>query len=199
AAILARIGDLDRGVAVTAALGELGELERLDLESWPRGAGSLCKVGFAGESAAPDWRERFRTQAERLRERGWRLLPAAYLDHEAAAAPAPRAILDLAARAPGRTMLLDTFRKDRRWRDLLDRETAAALSAGRHRLALAGSFQASDVAEADAIFDRPPAIIAVRGAACRGADRGAPIDESKVRELQSALLAHAWRGRGEAE
>jgi (5-formylfuran-3-yl)methyl phosphate synthase len=149
------------------------------------------KIGLA--DAGPSWRERWRELRENLDEDlssstvvsrpAW--VAVVYLDWEAARAPDPESIIGEAAAirdCPG--ILFDTWNKSRRvefdtrWM----RRFAHAKESGRF-VALAGSM---DEAAIRRLRPLEPDIFAVRGAACRGGDRNAPIEAERVARLVDA-------------
>jgi uncharacterized protein (UPF0264 family) len=178
-------------VPVSVALGELRE--------WVGGSGrpvtaedfsgvAFRKVGLshAGACWARDWGS--------LR-REWGGGPAwvavAYDDWRETGAPSVEAVLDAAVAIPECAgLLIDTFDKarrlkeDRPWASLIERAHAS----GRF-VALAGGLAESAIAR---LAPLGPDLFAVRGAACRGGDRRAPIDPGRVMRL--AQLAGSDRG-----
>jgi (5-formylfuran-3-yl)methyl phosphate synthase len=153
---------------LSIALGELADWPDAGAPEPSRFDGfSFRKLGLAssGVDWAVDWR--------RLRARfgdgpGW--VAVAYSDWEAAAAPAPGAVLAeaIVAGCPG--ILVDTFDKTRRstvdlsWRRWVDRAHEAGLF-----VAIAGGLEAVDFKR---LAPLGPDLFAVRGAACAGGRQG---------------------------
>jgi uncharacterized protein (UPF0264 family) len=187
-------GALPSPAVVSVALGELREWS----ETWHavpppvywKGIG-FRKLGLAG--AGPSWREHWLDLRQRIEEGSDPANPyippawvaVVYLDWEAARAPEPGAVIDEAAEIKEcRGVLFDTWDKTRRtaidstWRPWINR----AREAGRF-VALAGSLDESEIRR---LRSFEPNIFAVRGAACRGGDRNAPIDPDRVARLVAA-------------
>ena len=142
------------------------------------------KLGFAGE-AGRDWRRRWQ-RLRRSWEGGASWVAVAYLDAELAGAPSCDEIRDGVASDPDCAgLMLDTWRKgpgsdaatiDVDW-------LATIRDAGRF-VALAGGLDEASIARLGPLdLD----LIGVRGAACRGGDRLAEIDPSRVRALRRAV------------
>ena len=183
-------------MAVSVALGELNEWSETGPREFPSGCWSgiaFRKLGLA--KAGPDWCARWRDLRQRLDvEEASR--PAAtggrpawvavlYLDWEAAGAPHPDAVVrEAAAIADCAGVLFDTWDKSRRtgvdasWAPRI----ARVKELGRF-VAMAGSLDAAAIRRL-----RPwePEVFAVRGAACAGGDRRAPIDPERVARLVAA-------------
>jgi uncharacterized protein (UPF0264 family) len=147
---------------------------------------SFMKVGLAGCGEWPDWPSVWRIWA--------RSLPAAvavvYADYQAAAAPCPRRILDVATQEGAKAVLVDTY--DKTQGDLFRHFAPAELLEfvrevqGFGMLAvLGGSLRVETLPLAVATGAD---IIAVRGAAC-GGSRESSIDEKKVQQLVEALVS----------
>ncbi len=164
---------------VSVALGELTE--------WPISldfAGlSYRKLGLA--RAPADWVDAWaHLRAELGAGPPW--VAVIYADWQRAASPSPTAVLDVALQVEDCAgVLFDTFDKsspspiDETWRPLFDRVRCS----GRFS-ALAGRVDLSALARLSVLS---PDLIAVRGAACVGGDRLAPIDPGRVAALASAV------------
>lgn len=182
-------------IPVTAALGELKDLDihqcaqrGRELES---SGLSLVKVGTSGLAGEDRGRSKFFSLHRLMEENADRpmLMPAAYADAERAQAPSVWDILRWASETTARFLLVDTFVKDglgffswidrNEYVELLDACREASI-----RLAVAGSLRESDF---EILFDHPPDVIAVRGAACAGLCRQAGIDPNKVRRLRQLM------------
>ena len=169
---------------VSAALGELREWTRQEgpqiaAESWADLA--FCKVGLAraGLSWRSDWSElRQRTAGERRP----RWVAVCYADWLEAQAPSPADLLEETVSHPEIAgVLIDTWNKahrffpNRSWEDL-----ARIVRASGRFLAVAGGL---DLASIPRLANLAPDIVAVRGAACVGGNRGAAIDPARVETL----------------
>jgi uncharacterized protein (UPF0264 family) len=173
---------------LSAALGEL-----LDSPAVPTAFAGWVKVGLAGCRARSDWPARLDAMAAAAGAA--RLVIAGYADWERADAPPPAAALEFAADRGCAAFLLDTWAKDGRgllaWcglRELVDlcrRCRRAGLP-----IALAGSLGPAEIAR---LAPLEPDLFAVRGAACRGGERGGPVDPAAVRRL-AELVSGRERG-----
>ena len=179
---------------VSVALGELDDWLGFDAAKIPPGSWAglaYCKLGLA--HAPADWIDRWRDLRQRLAESGssspaW--VAVVYIDWQAAGAPAPDAVIE-AARAIDEChgVLFDTWDKSRAsginltWKPMVE----LVRDSGRF-VALAGSLDVEAIAR---LAPLAPDILAVRGAACAGGDRLAPIDAERV-----AVLARAARRIG---
>jgi uncharacterized protein (UPF0264 family) len=168
--------------AVSVALGELVEWEAGGRSvDWGEGL-SYCKVGLSGLCDDPEWPPRW----ERLVEDGGPpLVAVVYADAAAARAPSPDAVIDAALGCDACAgVLFDTWDKsapspiDASWA----RRFRRVQSSGRF-VALAGRV---DLDVLPALAPLRPDIVAIRGAACRGGDRLAPIDPLRVARLARA-------------
>ncbi len=185
----------------SAAAGELAD--------WPHAASrelcavegvSLIKLGLAG-CRGTDWRSRWRQAQHEIAAAGKQLVAAAYADHDAAQAPPPAAVLELAIQAHCPWVLVDTF--DKRGGPLGDhlapRELEAWLALARTacRTAVAGRLDRAAICRLPwELVD----VVAVRGAACDG-PRQARVDRERVAALaklfpQSATTPAAWGAQG---
>lgn len=148
-----------------------------------------AKVGLAGCLDLADWQLRWEHVLRRLPIEAERVA-VGYADHHTARAPSPRDVLRAAPQVNCRTMLLDTFTKDQG--DLFDHfdEDNLALFARECRaagisLVLAGSLRLTSLQRA---LRFAPALVAVRGAACRG-DRTGTVCDSLVKCLKQRITA----------
>ncbi len=177
---------------VSAALGELSERTA----SLPQGCAYL-KGGLA-HLRETDWQAAL-DELDRRAEKeapGARIVRVAYADARHAGAPAVEAICDFACSRPGGTFLLDTWQKSAgnpqsprpTLLSFLPVSRIAALCrrcrAAGARVALAGSL---GPAEIEQLFAAEPDWFAVRGAVCASGDRGATVDEAKVRALAERI------------
>jgi uncharacterized protein (UPF0264 family) len=156
----------------------------------PRGGEIYVKLGLAGARDEHAARELLAAAVSAAARAACRpaVIAVAYVDHEAAGAPARELIGQAATRAGARGVLLDTYGKD--GRDLFahvgERELHRwADEIGRAGLlvALAGSLSVEGVRRAAML---PADIVGVRGAACDGGREGV-VAEDRVRALRSVL------------
>jgi uncharacterized protein (UPF0264 family) len=186
-------GAVPTSATVSVALGEWSDWIASPVPEIPRSCWSgiaFRKLGLAG--AGPSWRERWRDLRQRIDgdspadAAGWpKWVAVAYLDWEEARAPDPGRVLDEAAAISDCLgVLFDTWDKSRRTDYPADaiRWIDRARASGRF-VALAGSL---DEAAIRRLRPLGPDIVAVRGAACRGGDRGAAIDRERVARLVEA-------------
>jgi uncharacterized protein (UPF0264 family) len=172
---------------LSAALGELREESAFPDEP------SLAYVKWGLADCLDEWRTRLaeamRRQMEQLPH--GRTVAVAYADWQRAHAPQPETVCSFAIENRCGAFLIDTWQKD--GSTLLD--WLAVEEIGRLRdhcraagvpLALAGSL---GMAEIETLLPLRPDWFAVRGAACRDRQRGAALDEQRVRQL-AALLSH---------
>jgi uncharacterized protein (UPF0264 family) len=114
----------------------------------------------------------------------------AYADWRTAGAPSVEEVVAFVRRRPGGVLLLDTFEKGagRTLLDWVHVEQAARLCRSCReagiRVALAGSLGPEEIRR---LLPARPDWFAVRGAACRGRDRGQAVDAGRVRELVELL------------
>jgi uncharacterized protein (UPF0264 family) len=172
-------------IPVSAALGDAAT-ERVV----PRGM-AYVKVGLPDVGDEAHAQALARRAAQRAAEAGAELVLVAYADADRAGSLPPLAVLEIAAAAGARGVLLDTAFKDRgSLFDLLDvarvaRWLAAARAAGLFT-ALAGSLREPGLRTALALGAD---IAGVRGAACNGGRTGR-VSAARVAAL-SALVAAA--------
>jgi uncharacterized protein (UPF0264 family) len=139
------------------------------------------KLGLAG--TARSWRASWRELRLRLGDpSGPAWIAVAYADWRRAGAPDPEAVLDAASEFDNIVgVLLDTWDKTERLaisQRLID--WAARVRHCGKLLAAAGGLDADRLGDLDSLI---PDIVAVRGAACVGGDRRAPIDPLLVGRL----------------
>jgi uncharacterized protein (UPF0264 family) len=174
---------------VSAALGELlrGDRDSASALAAQTAGLAFAKIGLAGAAAFGDWPQQWRAAVACLPPR---VMPVAvaYADWPAVEAPRPEAVIDAGAELGCSMLLIDTFCKARG--DLLSHLPLAPLErvmsrARRHgmQVVLAGSLTKLLVR---CVLPLAPALVAVRGAACRPDRRGA-IDAALVRELAAIL------------
>jgi uncharacterized protein (UPF0264 family) len=156
----------------------------------PRAGEIYVKLGLAGARDGHAARELLAvagSAASRARCRP-AVIAVAYVDHEAAGAPARGQIGEAAARAGARGVLLDTYGKDGRdlFAHLGERELHRWVDEIRGAgllVALAGSLSVEGVRRVAML---PADIVGVRGAACNGGREGEVVEE-RVRVLRSVL------------
>ena len=173
-------------VPTSVALGELvdfGQPAASDLTGI-----QFAKLGLAGCSGLHDWAERWQECLGRL-PAGLDTVAVVYADWHAAAAPAPDAVIDQAAKLRCGAVLFDTF--DKTHGDLIDHldieqldRLSSIIRKGAARIVFGGSLDARSVAQ---LLPLRPDYIAVRGAVCRQGRTG-PIDRVLVEEL--ARIVH---------
>lgn len=152
---------------------------------------ALFKYGPAGLALRKNWREVL-ANAWRSTKGAAAPIAVAYVDYEAADAPLPEEIVELAIERGCVGMLFDTYGKaprlgltalsDARLRGSVARANDAGLL-----VSLAGSLGANDVAEVRRL---EADLIAVRGAACIG-DRAGHIDAARIEALKEAIARDA--------
>jgi uncharacterized protein (UPF0264 family) len=178
---------------VTAALGDAADeaaIERAAREFAAAGA-LFVKVGFAGIGSPA--RAMALTAAAVRGAGGSGVVAVAYADAAGAGSLSPAALLEVAARADARGLLLDTADKSGpglcalQSPLVLARLVADAHAAGLF-IAMAGKLEASDL---PVVRDTGADIAGVRGAACLGGRTGVTSAE-RVRVLRAAMsAAHA--------
>jgi uncharacterized protein (UPF0264 family) len=153
----------------------------------------FAKIGLAGCANEPRWCDVWREMTAALPAHV-AAVPVAYADWQAAVAPRPIEVLELAATCPARLLLIDTH--DKRAGNLLHAMPLDALDsiarAGRHmgvELALAGSLDAAGLA---VVLPLQPAYVGVRGAACRGG-RDGMVEAARVKSLARLIREAAAR------
>jgi uncharacterized protein (UPF0264 family) len=171
-------------VCLSAALGELGEWPAAQLADLPLARLRFVKCGLAHQA---DWQPRLL----RLREQLARIEPACQLVAVAYAdvPPGVAEVARFAAEQGFAVLLIDTFHKaGRTLSDYLTWPALGQLIARLHDarvdVALAGSLGLADVA---AVCRAGADYLAVRGAACVGGWRDAPVDVRRVTRLAEAL------------
>jgi (5-formylfuran-3-yl)methyl phosphate synthase len=175
---------------ISAALGELLELDSHQSHPALTTGIAWAKLGLAGCARHDDWPHRWR-QALACFPSRVTPVAVAYADWCTAAAPAPRDVLEVGAKLGCGALLVDTSDKSRgTLLELLSGEELAALIvAARERgllVVLAGSLRREQVAT---LLPLAPDYLAVRGAVCRGPRTG-ELCEELVAEW-SALLQDA--------
>jgi uncharacterized protein (UPF0264 family) len=169
---------------ISVALGELEDWRAPDREIPPPRAWSgisYRKVALAGTDT--DWQDNWRAVRNRLGDESrppW--IAVIYADWQAARAPEPESILEVAMRTDCVTgVLVDTWDKSRP----IDLGESLVLMSERVRragklMAMAGGLNRRSIATLERIA---PNIVAVRGAACEGGDRRLAIDLRRVADL----------------
>jgi uncharacterized protein (UPF0264 family) len=182
-----------RRAPVSAALGELfaknrGTASAAVLAAQTAGL-AFAKIGLAGASNCRDWQERWR-EALTFLPQSVAAVAVTYADWPAAEAPRPEEVIDAGAELGCRILLVDTYCKTRG--HLLSHLPPAAVNEVARRarrrgmqVVLAGSLTRVLLRD---VLPLSPALVAVRGAACRP-DRRGEIDVALVRELAAILAA----------
>jgi uncharacterized protein (UPF0264 family) len=168
---------------VSAALGELPEQAAA-----PAFSLAFAKWGLAGCRHRPTWPDEL-TDAARLLPPVCRPVAVAYADWQRAAAPSPAQVCDFVCAHRWAALLIDTWRKDGTtlldWLQLDElRKLRADCRAANVPIALAGSL---GVEQIRLLHPLGPDWFAVRGAACRDAQRTQGIDPGRVRRLVDLL------------
>lgn len=154
---------------------------------------TFVKWGLAGytDRAAAVWRSALRRTLCDLTEHqpSCRAVAVAYADWQRAQAPMPEEVCDFAVENGIGAFLIDTWQKDgstlldwlswQKVKHLRERSRTAGVP-----VALAGSL---GPAEIGALLPLLPDWIAVRGAVCPDRQRGATVDEGKVRQLAALV------------
>ena len=178
---------------VSAALGELFPANRGTASAGALAAQTaglaFAKIGLARAAACRVWQERWR-EALACLPQSVAAVAVAYADWPAADAPPPEEVIDAGAELGCTLLLVDTFGKTRG--DLLSHLPLPALEDVTRRarrrgmqVVLAGSLTKRLVRD---VLPLSPALVAVRGAACKF-DRRSAIDAALVRELAAILAA----------
>jgi hypothetical protein len=165
---------------VSAALGEWRDGVVL-----PGEFNGFVKIGLAGCAHEGRWR----SPTAGINPAA-RLVLAAYADWKQAEAPRLTEVLDAAIAQHLPALLIDTFQKHGRslldWCSLAElQELGSVCRANGMLFALAGSLREAEI---ERVLPLQPDLIAVRGAACRDADRADEIDAAAVSRL--AKLVH---------
>jgi uncharacterized protein (UPF0264 family) len=177
---------------VSVALGEIKDLGKAQVP--PLDGVGFAKVGPAGCATRSTWRTEWHDLGQRVADSSderTHLIAAAYADAERAGAPSVTEMFELNAASQTGVLLVDTWAKDGRslldWLSVgdLSRLSARCKDAGL-RLALAGSIGLEELGKLAPVA---PAIVAVRGAACRGRRRDGIIEARQVRRLALDLAA----------
>jgi beta-ribofuranosylaminobenzene 5'-phosphate synthase len=192
-----------RHVDLSFAFGDLSNADRIARAQ--RSTKSLrtrhfWKIGFAGELRRNDWDERFLNLAKQVAERSEAgpasLIPVAYADDANAESPNWREIVERVCRKreAWSYFLVDTFSKETNfWAALGGREGVRELfcvcKEEKIKLALAGSLKIDDIDRLADEIGELPAVIAVRGAACKDGIRTNPIDRDRVSALLRRIMA----------
>jgi uncharacterized protein (UPF0264 family) len=176
-------------VPVSVALGELIDWSSVAGAEVPSSAWSGVAFRKLGLSHAPtDWIDCWRNLRRKWGECGFSQpawVAVVYIDWQNAGAPHPESIIQAARAIPEcQGVLFDTWDKSRcpgidlTWKRHIDR-----VRDSRRFVAIAGSL---DVDAISRLAPLEPDIFAVRGAACAGGNRLAPIDPERVSVLARA-------------
>jgi len=197
--VSAALGEIDELVgpgdhASTTQRGDVGDDATLPANGLHLAGLSYVKVGFAGAGDA--WRQQAIDLAGLLPAAGPGLILAAYADHTRAHAPSVEHIAQCVIDGPFAGLLIDTHTKDslglRHWMSLATlQELITTLRQAGRLIALAGSLREADLPP---LLAMKPDIIALRGAACVGADRRRPLDPQRLEQLQSLFCTGHAQG-----
>ena len=178
----------------SAALGELVEWQstRFDFSLSP-GVGYV-KFGPAGLQSPRRWVEAWQHVQNRLiapAGRSLQWVAVAYADWQNANSLAPLPLLEAVRTVPCDVILIDTFDKSSgNLLEMMDPTELRKLSALVHqsglKFALAGSLKRGRIPQ---LVEACPDIVGIRGAACAGGRRTAPVSATAVRAFKRELLA----------
>lgn len=188
--------------SVSAALGDLPDPDLAEAQAlaFAKAGAALVKVGFAGIETTSTLAAVIASASRGAAAGGAGLVAVAYADADGANALAPDIILEAAANAGARGVLLDTARKDGpSLFGLVSENWLTAWLSGAHSrgllTAVAGRLTLEDVARARVTG---PDVVGVRGAACDGGRNGR-ISVARVRQLKAALSGPTHRTRPKAD
>jgi uncharacterized protein (UPF0264 family) len=181
-------------IECSAALGELAEWESARFEFTPAPGVAYVKFGSAGFESPRRWVESWQRVQSRLRVPAGQSLQwvaVAYADWQNARSLPPSRLLDAVRTVPCDVILIDTFDKGSgNLRQAMDAAELRKFSASAHqagrKIGLAGSLRRPQIRQ---LIDVCPDILGVRGAACAGGRRTAPISATAVRALKRELVA----------
>ncbi|MFC1758122.1 (5-formylfuran-3-yl)methyl phosphate synthase [Planctomycetota bacterium] len=189
--VVRTVRERNASMPVSVALGELAEMDVDDCRDWQRhlSGASFAKIGLA--DAPEDWQDKWCTVMTNLPGETQRVA-VAYADWETANAPDPLEVIRFASQQRCRAVLIDTFEKS--GGGLLDRLSKVQVKRlidtihdNGMQSAMAGSL---DITAIETLLPMKPAIVAVRGAVCRG-DRTSAIDAERVRSLSRLISEKA--------
>lgn len=198
AAIAEVVRVVDGRAMVTAALGELDELQQRAKQRTPvqLPAGvSLFKIGLAGCATRDDWRAEWQAAIDSVDcgTNNERPSPVAvvYADWKSAAAPTPDEVFRAAVDVGCPALLIDTWQKSTgslfdHWNSSDLRVFLKRVQAAQILAVLAGSLSITSLPAALSLM---PDLIAVRGAACDRGRNGA-VSAMRVQELKQQIAAH---------
>ena len=178
-------------VPLSVALGELTDWSGSGIPSLPAGI-SFAKLGLSGCTSERDWVTewlRVRAEFDQRSNSKLRWVAVAYADVNAAAAPGILAVSEAAIETGCAGLLIDTWTKDdRNLLDELDVSLLSSISETCHKsglfLALAGRLSSEML---PALRDVCADVLAIRSAGCRGSNRTAELDASKVTEFRHRM------------
>ncbi|WP_397569532.1 (5-formylfuran-3-yl)methyl phosphate synthase [Schlesneria sp. T3-172] len=178
-------------VALSVALGELADWNHNEIPSLPEGV-QFAKLGLSQCASRRDWvtewsRIRSAFAIAAISKIAW--VAVVYADAVEADAPPVGEVLEAAIETGCAGLLIDTWAKDQR--TLLNEFSQQQLVEIAERCRSAGLFLAlAGRLNADllpALSGVPADILAIRSAACRGSDRTAELDSTKVSEFRHQL------------
>ncbi len=180
---------VDGRCSLSAALGELKEWNQSQAQqllSVPEV--QVVKLGLSNCTKCNDWTSLWCEAFQAVNHAGKQLAAVIYADWQAACAPHPDEVLQLAREVGCQYLLIDTFeKKSASSLQIFSRTEVARLMhiarLGGMTTVIAGNLRAADFTQ---LADLPVDVVAVRGAAC-GGNRLARIDTELVKLLQSEL------------
>lgn len=188
-----RIGEsLFEPVSISAAMGEtIDRLEDDSLPKLPSGL-SLVKMGTAGLSRLPKWREAWRDARNRIatvNDDSLRWVAVSYVDWERADAPSPEEVIDAAVETDCAGVLFDTFQKDERhlWNWLTVEELTGFIARIRTHNLFAACAGKVHLGILEDLMRCQPDVIAIRSAGCRKGIREGAIDAEAVRRFKHGM------------
>ncbi|MGI9456931.1 MAG: (5-formylfuran-3-yl)methyl phosphate synthase [Aeoliella sp.] len=174
---------------VTAALGELQDLEQIRRVEWDWLSGiAIAKVGLAGCRFRSGWQREITDLGQRLPP-ATRLVVVHYADAGLCESPPIDQVLAASIQCRSPALLVDTFHKDQgRLLDHLGTQELHRILAATRDLGMvcvvAGSLREIDFR---LVLQAGPALVAVRGAVCEGANRESAVCRALVARLRQAL------------
>jgi (5-formylfuran-3-yl)methyl phosphate synthase len=182
---------------LSAALGELSDWPQANVQQLLAIAEiRVVKLGLRGCADVVHWQAQWRSAFETAHAAGKQLAAVIYADWQAAAAPAPAEVLQLALDVGCRYLLIDTYHKQNESSvDILSwAELARVLHISRQggmTTVLAGNLKIANLLQ---VAELPVEMVAVRGAVCQGTRTGR-VDKNLVREFRRRLSCITARGQ----
>ena len=190
---IARTPEIVSGsIPLSVALGEVHNWsQQVNFPELPQGI-TFAKLGLSGCAADQNWEAEWMHVRMRIQERSLsklRWVAVAYADSHQAKSPEIDSVLRAAIETDCAGLLIDTFTKDgRRLSDELDAKGVMKLSETCHKaglfLALAGRLNLESLPW---LSNTNTDVIAIRSAACRGADRTSQLDTDQIAEFKKEI------------